>query len=270
MISHNLLHNIYKSNVDPANKNILISLRGQSNAVGAPLSDTNVNDTLNNDIPRSYIWYNDQWSVLNINTCKLEGEANGHGCELNVFYKLSQYYTDYTFYLVKVASGGKSVDEEHDKLDWNADSEGELNDWSINGLNQAIINLNKNGINFNYIADVWIQWERDAGSSVRAEEYKKNWINMNIEYRSRVLRVPYINIINIPCQEIIDWYYTENSNVIKNYVNEIVSNKTWAKALNLDGVPLRDDQPTVHFSSSGYNEIGLRVYNILVDEINNL
>ena len=237
---------------------------GQSNALGSTGS-TSIPQDLVYPNPNAKIAginnnsnsFNEVTNFVTLNHGNTSGNGSNalgfvHGAELS----LAKAYSNKTVFIIKVAQGGTSLQQ-----DWGVDS-------FLRNKLHFYVNYAKNFFEQNNISVRWIryrnQWESDSGSDDRANNWGANldsfdndlFVNTGVVFD----KYYHIKISENPNNR----FYSLNQtrcNTMLSYLNQRALNDPNFFVISVDDLPLRD---SVHLFSSGYIELGERLYNFSI------
>lgn len=237
--------------------NKIIGLFGQSNCVGRadmvdlPLSRQGYLYNLR-------VWDGNNFEVINhnLNNNQLGQPSNQFGIE----FELRDYanFLNEDIYVCKFGKGGTALAADPGD-DWNTTTDELHNTISIY-IGRVNTWMNDRGKNFEWVAIIWIQGEKDAQTESYANSYQANEAALISAWNSDIGATPYWYICNLHSDSPQDYASTVRS---AKSTNAASNSKYYL--IDTDDCSLQDDN--IHYDANGYITLGQKIVNGLKADI---
>lgn len=261
-VSQNTVHDTVYIGTNQKIPMDLYLLGGQSNAVGAE-STPSVPDSLRNPIPNSLIfnYTNDSIEQLQygVNNFGFPSSTAKHGIELAFMYKRYQLTGD-TSYMIKYAQSGTYIYKMNGLKDWNVGSYHEWY-WTFRQtVNAGLGWLDQSGHYPNKITLIWMQGEQDSDSLVHANAYYQNTLNLFLRLKHDIPALANMQVIIVKTRNINASNSNYDTNVAAAQQQLADDYPSWIQAVSVADI---DTSNNIHFTSDGYNRVGIRVAGLI-------
>jgi hypothetical protein len=247
-----MLLDFFKKHDTNVNFDPVYIIEGQSNAVGSYTGAPSESYLLG-PIPGVYIWFNNQWQLLQ-NGVNTQGyQTNDHGSELMLGY-LAQKHFNKDVYIIKNSVGGTTINYFLNNTTYDTNE------------NLAVNNLIATGKNPKVVAIHWNQGEADSGNLTNT--YATELRSLVNQKRTNIARCSNAKLITCRVSSQLstfpDPYHIGYLTV--RAAQELVGNDINCAWYNQDDIPFNNG---VHFGSEGQNTIGQRVFYLSINNSHN-
>jgi len=191
--------------------------------------------------------------IADISPSSVSGNGNLHGLEISLAFCLQERFKNITIF--RHIKGNSSLYQNPTVYDWNVNSTGDIFDSFKLHWNNFVDELNCE--NINVLAIYWVQGEKDSNNNTWANAYRQNLIDLqNAVFKHINQNANWINVrLNKKIKE--DPQNKPSSAVDSVRIAQMEVGDDW---IDTDDLLLdNNDMHGVHYSSSGYIEIGLRL-----------